>query len=330
MIAAIDNEPTGGNRALSARPSGPLTAAETDRVRNRVRLMVQITSRVGKYRSGLADAARRLTPSEASILADLEFHGLNVGQLREVLCGAHVLVDDPTLYERWLFPESRPRLSSHHKSIDKRKYPDIGLRGPVVREKLHGRTENGTWVQLEKTPAAFGAGIHMPNMTDLKHLLDYVQYRISKKNVGPWGLSGSTERRPMYLSPDLGVMMPLPESAERDLKAALEAIEHDDDTTSASPDLAVRFPPPQRASSLDELVFIPGQRNGQGLFGASDVYITEAPSPVAQDVLGSRNPPTAWQLPPAAHSAPKRLKIGDRVIETRVRLSSVAEPLVSA
>lgn len=330
MNAAPDNDPTGEDRPAAPRASGPLNPAETERIRTRVRLMVQITSRVGKYRSGLAEAARWLTPSEAAILADLEFHGLNVSQLREVLCGAHVLVDDPALYERWLFPESRPRLSSHHKSIDKRKYPDIGLRGPVVREKLHGRTENGTWVQLEKTPAAFGAGLRLPNMTDLKHLLDYVQYRVSKKNVGPWGLSGSTERRPMYLSPDLGVMMPLPASAELELTNALDAIEHDDDTTSASPDLALMFPPPERANSLDELVFIPGQRNGQGLFGASDVYITEAPSPVAQEVLGSRNPPTAWQLPPVANSAPKRLKVGDRVIETRVRLSSVAEPLVSA
>ena len=32
------------------------------------------------------------------------------------------------------------------------------MHGPLVREKLHGRTANGTWVQLEKTPAAFGRG----------------------------------------------------------------------------------------------------------------------------------------------------------------------------
>lgn len=300
-----------------------LTGPETARIRDRVRMMIEITSKVGKMRSGLTLAARRLTAAEAAIIADLEAHGLNVEQLREVLCGAHVLIDEPSLYERWRFPESRVRVSSHHKTVDKSLYPDIGLRGPLVREKLHGRTEKGTWVQLEKTPAAMGGGFRLPSLTDLKHMLDYVQYRIRGKNVGPWGLSGNTERRPMYLSPDLGVTMQLPQSAEADLTATLEVIEHDGDTTSASPDLAVRFPPPERADTLAELVFVPGRQSGQGLFGASDVYITEAPSPVAQEVLDTRNPASPWSLPAAGVTAPATLKVGDRMIETAVRLHPV-------
>ena len=99
-------------------------------------------------------AARRLSPEEAVIIADLERHGLQVPQLRDVLCGGHVIVDDPELYQNWSFPRvSHQRLSSHHRDIDKTRYPDIGMRGLVVREKLHGRTAQGTWVQLEKTPA---------------------------------------------------------------------------------------------------------------------------------------------------------------------------------
>ena len=91
------------------------------------------------------------------VLADLEGHGLQVPQLHDVLCGGHVLVDDPELYEEWRFDKvSHPRLSSHHHDIDKKRYPDFGMRGQVVREKLHGRTRHGTWVQMEKTPAAFG------------------------------------------------------------------------------------------------------------------------------------------------------------------------------
>ena len=156
-------------------------------------------------------------------------------QLREVLYGAHVLVDEPELYERWRFPKSRERLSSHHKTVDKARYPDLGLKGPLVREKLHGRTDAGTWVQLEKTPAAMGNGFRLPGMSDVRHLMDYVVYRLTKRNVGPWGLSGITEKRPMYLSPDLGVMMPLPAAAEAELTGALERVEEDDDTTSASP-----------------------------------------------------------------------------------------------
>ena len=248
-------------------------------MRRRVRLVVEITSRVGAYLGWLCPGRRRLTPSEAAIIADLERNGLDVPQLREVLCGAHVLVDDPNLYDRWRFPKSHERLSSHHKTVDKHRYPDLGLKGPVVREKLHGRTEAGTWVQLEKTPAAMGSGFRLPSLTDVRHLWDYVVYRLTKSNVGPWGLSKSTERRPMYLSPSLSAVVPLPASAEAELTGALQRIEDEDDTTSASLDLAKRFPPPDRANTLAELVFVPGSRNGRGLFGASDVYVTQAPSP---------------------------------------------------
>ena len=70
------------------------------------------------------------------------------------------------------------------------------MRGQVVREKLHGRTAQGTWVQLEKTPAAFGKR-KLPTLNDIRHLMDYVMYRLTRSNVGPWGLSAMTERRPM-------------------------------------------------------------------------------------------------------------------------------------
>ena len=279
---AADSEP---QQSEPPEPAG-LSADETERVRSRVRLMVQIASQIGEYRSGLDVAGKRITPSEAAVIADLERHGLDVPQLRDVLCGAHVLVDEPELYESWRFPKSRERLSSHHKTIDKKQYPDIGLKGPLVREKLHGRTQAGTWIQLEKTPAAMGHGFHLPTLNDAQHLWDYIVYRFTKSNVGPWGLSKATERRPMYLSPSLGATVPLPASAEAELTGALEQIEEADDVTSASPDLASRFPSPDRANTLDELVFVPGTRGGRGLFGASGVYVIEAPSATARRGAG--------------------------------------------
>jgi len=321
-MSATDHEPA--DRAAAHEPVIELVEldeVETARIRERVRLMVQITSRAGKFRSGLAQAAQRLTPAEAAIIADLETHGLDVRQLREVLCGAHVLVDEPGLYERWRFPDSHERLSSHHKKVDKKAYPDLGLRGPLVREKLHGRTANGTWVQLEKTPAAMGSGFHLPSLTDLKHLLDYVVYRITKKNVGPWGLSGNTESRPMYLSPDIGTTMPLPESAEEELTGSLRLIEQDDDVTSASPDLAVRFPPPERVDTLAELVFHPGSRNGRGLFGSSDVYVTEMLSPAARGVLAGVSKAPSWVLPTVGTATPVSVKVGQREIVTAARIN---------
>ena len=86
-------------------------------------------------------------------------------------CGGHLLIDDPDLYEDWRFTQvSHLRISSHHRDID----------------KTFGKRK-------------------LPSLDDIRHLMDYVVYRVTRSNVGPWGLSRLTERRPMYLSPDLAV-----------------------------------------------------------------------------------------------------------------------------
>lgn len=281
---------------MPGAPARTASSVSTAQVRRRVRLMVEISARPGVYRRGLEKAAARLTPEEAVVLADLEFHGLNVVQLREVLRGAHVLVDDPSLYERWLFPKaSHERISSHHHEIDKQKFPDFGMRGPLLREKLHGRTARGTWLQLEKTPAAFGKR-KMPSWNDILHLADYVMYRITRSNIGPWGRSGDTEKRPMYLSPDLRARVPLPEAASDELTRVIERIEEEDDVTSTSPDLAARFPPPDRANDLRELTFT-GEVQGRGLFAGSDVWITRTASRTAKELLRRDIEPPRWAMP---------------------------------
>jgi hypothetical protein len=267
---------------------------QAERVRRRVRLMIEITARAGAYRKGLAVAARHLSPQEAVIVADLEHHGLQVPQLHDVLCGGHVLVDDPQLYDDWRFGKgSRQRLSSHHRDIDKSRYPDIGMRGHVVREKLHGRTTQGTWVQLERTPAAFGAR-KLPTLGDLRHLVDFFVYTFTRSNVGPWGLSRMTERRPMYLSPMLAVPTSLTPEVARSLTGALRRIEEDDDVTAVSSDLASRFAPPDRTDLAAELGRTVSGRAGRGLFGSSDVWVTQTPSRSAATVLrASSEPPAA-------------------------------------
>jgi hypothetical protein len=291
---------SGGRRTTRRRGKAdlkPLSARRTEEVRERVRLMIAITARAGSYRKGLLAAAAQLSPEEAAIIADLERHGLQVPQLRDVLCGGHVLVDDPQLYEDWRFAKvSHLRVSSHHKDIDKARYPDIGMRGQVVREKLHGRTAQGTWVQLEKTPAAFGQR-KLPSLTDLRHLMDYVVYRVTRSNVGPWGLSRLTERRPMYLSPDLALPTSLAPPVAESMALALRRIELDDDVTAASQDLAARFPPPDRPDPANELgEALPG-RAGRGLFGNSDVWVTETPSRTAAAILSQqREQPPAGAL----------------------------------
>ncbi|WP_030911743.1 hypothetical protein [Streptomyces sp. NRRL F-5126] len=273
------------------------SARRAEKVRDRVRLLIEITARSGAYRKGLVAAAAHLSAEEAAILTDLERHGLQVPQLHDVLCGGHVLVDDVALYDRWNFAKvSHPRLSSHHRDIDKNRYPDIGMRGRVVREKLHGRTVQGTWVQLEKTPAAFG-GRKLPSIDDLRHLVDYLVYRFTHSNVGPWGLSRRTERRPMYLSPMLAVPTSLTPPVARSLARTLRRIEADDDVTSVSGDLASRFPPPDRADLSKELGRSLSGRAGRGLFGSSEVWVTETPSRGAAAVLreSSLPSPGGWQ-----------------------------------
>ncbi len=284
--------------------------------------MVDISARPGVYRRGLEKAAERLTPEEAAVMADLEFHGLNVVQLRDVLRGAHVLVDDPSLYERWLFPKaSHQRISSHHHEIDKHKYPDYGMRGPLLREKLHGRTAHGTWVQLEKTPAAFGKR-KLPSWHDVVHLADYVMYRLTRSNIGPWGRSGATEKRPMYLSPDLGARVPIPKEASDELTGVVSRIEESDDVTSASPDLARRFPPPDRADDLRELTFT-GSVQGRGLFAGSDVWITKTAAKTARELLRRDVEPPGWAIPPLDSPRAQTIELGEeRSIAYAVRTTS--------
>jgi len=262
--------------------------------------MIEITVRAGAYRGGLLSAAEHLSPEEAEIITDLERHGLQVPQLHDVLCGGHVLVDDPQLYEKWRFARvSHVRISSHHRDIDKSLYPDIGMRGQVVREKLHGRTAQGTWVQLEKTPAAFGKR-KLPSLSDVRHLVDYVVYRVTRSNVGPWGLSRLTERHPMYLSPLLAVPTSLAPAVAGSLASALRRIEADDDATAVSQDLAARFPPPERADPANELGGALTGRAGRGLFGNSEVWVTETLSQAATVVLAQRGEQVPAGVLPAA------------------------------
>lgn len=311
---------------MDTQPSTTEASGEAERVRRRVQLLVEITSRVGDYRRGLRGAGQKLTEHEATIIADLERHGLDVPQLREVLWGGHVLVDDPDLYEKWRFPKTRERLSSHHKTVDKEQHPDLGLVGPLVREKLHGRTATGTWVQLEKTPAAMGHGFRLPTLNDLIHLWDFIVYRITKSNVGPWGLSRQTERRPIYLSPAIASTVPVPEEAEAELGWALEKIEDSDDTTSASPDLARYVPPPERKNTRAELVFDPGARNGRGLFGASDVHVGGLQAEDTRAVLAeTRSTRPTWTLPEPGDTSATTVRGGDREIRTAVRRTPASE-----
>lgn len=168
--------------------------------RRRLSLLVRIAAAAGDFSPKLATAVDHATDAEVQVMSDLVDIGLSIPDLVHLLQGAHLMVGDHELYRKWIFPHSRKRLSSHHRTVDKDTTPDYGLDGPLVRESLHGKAPFGTWVQLERTKATFQKG-KMPSWHDVVHIKDYVIYRATGKNVGPWGLSAHVDTRPMFLRP---------------------------------------------------------------------------------------------------------------------------------
>ena len=129
----------------------------------------------------------------------------------------------------------------------------------------------------------------------------------------------------MYLSPDLGARVPIPEAVSDELTGMVARIEDDEDVTSASPDLADRFPAPQRADDLRELVFT-GRAQGRGLFGSSDVWITETPSSIARELLSHEHDRPAWSRPDAGVTRPATIELGnERKLGYAVRVSAPVE-----
>lgn len=101
----------------------------------------------------------------------------------------------------------------------------------------------------------------------------------------------------MYLSPDLAVPVSLSPPVARSLALALRQIAAAGDTTAVSPDLAGRFPPPSQADPSNELGKALAGRTGRGLFGSSQVWVTETPPRSAAAILGQLSEqPTAADL----------------------------------
>ena len=139
-----------------------------------------------------------------------------------------VLVDEPPL-ERWRFPQ--PVALSSHPRRRQGRFPDIGLRAPGARLQPPRPGRGSSW----RAPAAAG------------WLFEHVG------PLAPRGLPRTVTRRSRPLGPlrrhraatDY-LCRPRGDDAlpaAPPLTGALERIEGDDDVTSASPDLAARFPP---------------------------------------------------------------------------------------
>lgn len=127
----------------------------------------------------------------------VENFALKEGQLEEILKGAHVrLRDQGFSYQKWAVEiptnAKKERLSSHPSDKHAKQY---GVRGPFFKEFLFSQiTEDNevfTWFQLENNPFSFGYFY--------RHTFDYLKYKITGKQQGPYGSSFATHHAPIFL-----------------------------------------------------------------------------------------------------------------------------------
>jgi hypothetical protein len=156
----------------------------------------------------------RATESELSLLGDLVAAGLTHDQLLRLLEGGHLLLPGHHRLRRWrALAGVEPRTSSHYHPDDRRvgRGPDwveaararvddahahpvygqqYGLKGKFVHEALFGPgPHHTTFVQLER---AAPSKLHL-----VQHIADWVRYRLTRRNQGPYGSSNDTDAEPM-------------------------------------------------------------------------------------------------------------------------------------
>lgn len=308
--------------------------------RRRLSLLVKVAASAGDFSPKLAVAVDHATDAEVQVMTDLVRSGMSIPDLVGLLQGAHVLVGDDDLYERWIFPTSRRRMSSHHRNVDKSATPDYGLDGPLVRESLHGKAEVGTWVQLERTKATFQWG-KLPTWSDAVHIRDYVLYRITGKNVGPWGLSAHVDTRPMLLrppnaAPSRAAGRALARFARRRADLTMEPEAQGRWSDVLSPDiepvgpLGDLFGAPNPAHPEDLLPDSPYKDElGLGLFGALTLVSVTAPLRPAVEALLDAAAAGGFADPPAGQSETVQVPIADRhlLVGAVVQDATASRPL---
>jgi hypothetical protein len=212
-------------------------------------------------------------------------------------------------------------MSSHHRTVDKKATPDYGLDGPLVRESLHGKATVGTWVQLERTKASFQWG-KLPTWSDVVHIRDYVLYRLTGKNVGPWGLSAHVDTRPMLLRPPNT-------TPSRAAGQALAAFARRRADLTPSPDgqgpwsdvlspviepvgpLGDLFGPPVPTHPEDLLPDSPySDELGLGLFGSLPIIRAQAPMRPAVQALLDAAGPREFAEPPTGEVEALEVQVG--------------------
>jgi hypothetical protein len=130
---------------------------------------------------------------------DLDHNFTNNHHLEEALKGAHIKFDDDGSLYDYLVREHRKEIrerSSSHSSCEKQ----YSFSGFVVKEVLfgvHQEAESGkkmTWVQFEKNNTKTWVNF-------ILHMFDYVAYKLTGNNIGPYGSSSHTDSNPLVIKP---------------------------------------------------------------------------------------------------------------------------------
>lgn len=126
---------------------------------------------------------RRATPDEVDILARLFEPPESWKFAGQIFRGAHVRIyDKGARYDDWKTLPTAGTRSSSHQSVGDQYHVD----GPLTHTILFGKFSGWTWLQLENHPI-------QDVVSFVGHMVDYINYKRSGDNQGPYGSSPHAE-----------------------------------------------------------------------------------------------------------------------------------------
>ena len=193
-------------------------------------------------------------------------------------------------------------------------------------------------VQLKKpSRSAFREEHELPTWNkSILHLVDFVVYRVTKRTrVGPplGALRGhrASSRKCALLAAAFMTTLHyrgrrLPSGCSPATLAQLDAEDQVvQDKSLTHSDLVRRFLGPLREDPLVELKPGPGRGRGRGLFGNSQVWVSESPASTAHRLLSAEVHPDGWALPNVVAARPIEIEVGDRRVRLAARVPANAQ-----
>lgn len=166
---------------------------------------------------------KNLTEHERKLIDDMLGIMTTPLEVAHFFLGGHIQLecDNGYMYHKWANEfgpqigsdgEELPRALKARNSSHASKKQQYAISGPVIREALFGTRvdDNGveyTWIQLERNPINEFKEFKKDPITFIinvmLHMIDYFGYKISKCNIGPYGISNYTEAQPLVINANI-------------------------------------------------------------------------------------------------------------------------------